>query len=213
MNRLLAVITTYACLSLVQSSLATATPPPSTGTPSAEKVLKEINLARSNPLRYSAYLRNLRSRAKGMVYKVPGSLLPVQTREGTAAVDEAIRFLERQKPLPALSWSPGLSAAADELAREQAKTGDSGHRGRWGGMRERIERHGSWTGRIGENIAYGPGNARAMVMQLIIDDGVPGREHRRNIFHRSFAVAGISCAPHPRFGTLCVVDFAGRFQE
>jgi uncharacterized protein YkwD len=213
MNRLLAVITTYACLSLSHSRPAAATPPTSAGTPSAEQILKEINLARSNPLRYAAYLRNLPSRAKGMVYKVSGSLLPVPTREGAAAVDEAIRFLERQKPLPALSWSPGLSAAADELAREQTKTGDSGHLGTWGGMGERIERHGSWTGCIGENIAYGSGNARAMVMQLIIDDGVPGREHRKNIFHRSFAVAGISCAPHPRFGTLCVMDFAGKFLE
>lgn len=204
---LLTVIALFLCLSLPHIGRAAAAPP------APRKVLAEINLARGNPPRYAAYLRHLRRGARGTVYKIPGSSLPVQSSEGTAALDEAIRFLERQKPLPPLSWSPGLAAAADELAREQATAGTVGHQGSCGGMRERIERHGSWKGRIAENIAYGPGDHRGMVLQLIINDGVPDRGHRRNLFRRSFAVAGISCAPHPCFGTLCVMDFAGSFAD
>lgn len=80
-------------------------------------------------------------------------------------------------------------------------------------MQERIERHGSWQGRIGENIAYGPNDSRSMVMQLIIDDGVPGRGHRKNQFNTVFGVAGIACGPHPHFGGMCVIDFADKFKS
>jgi uncharacterized protein YkwD len=209
MNRTPAFILTliFICLSL-PAKRADALPASFAG-----KILEEINLARSQPHRYADYLRHLRNDSEGTAYKVPGSPLPIQTREGTEAVDEAIRFLERQKPLPALSWSAGLAAAAHELSREQSKTGGIGHVGESGGVRERIARQGRWKGRIGENIAYGPGNPRGMVMQLIINDGVPERGHRRNIFRRSFAESGISCAPHPHYGGLCVMDFAGRFLD
>jgi uncharacterized protein YkwD len=52
-----------------------------------------------------------------------------------------------------------------------------------------------------------------MVMQLIIDDGVKGRGHRKNTFIRGFTAAGVACGPHPRYKTMCVVDFAGGFRE
>lgn len=181
--------------------------------PSPATVLDEINHARVNPRAYATQLRHLRDAFEGTTFSAPGYPRAVQTREGVAALDEAIRFLERQKPLPALSWSPGLAAAAQELVREQSRTGGIGHTGDNGGMRERISRQGRWKGRIGENIAYGPGDPRGMVMQLIINDGVPNRGHRKNIFRRSFAVAGVSCAPHPRYGNLCVMDFATRFLD
>jgi uncharacterized protein YkwD len=47
-------------------------------------------------------------------------------------------------------------------------------------------------------------------MNLIIDDGVTDRGHRKNIFSRAFGTAGAACGPHPRFGNVCVIDFAAR---
>lgn len=180
----------------------------------ARQVLAEINLSRSEPLRFAGFLRELASRFQGKFYRMPGTTTLMQTSEGVAAVDEAIRFLSRQKPLPPLTWSAGLAAAAAELAREQGSSGATGHSGvRSRGMRERIERHGTWQGRIGENIAYGPNDPRSMVMQLIIDDGVPNRGHRKNQFNTAFGSAGVACGPHPRFGGMCVIDFAGSFRE
>lgn len=180
----------------------------------ARQVLAEMNLARSKPATYAGFLREFRGRFQGKSYLLPGSVVHMQTSEGVKAVDEAIRFLSRQKPLPPLTWSDGLAEAAAELAEEQGRTGDIGHTGRQSqGMQERIERHGQWESRIGENIGYGPEDARNMVMLLIIDDGVRDRGHRKNIFSAAFTTAGVACGSHPRFGSMCVTDFAGGFRE
>jgi uncharacterized protein YkwD len=178
------------------------------------QTLAEINLARKNPPLYANFLREFRRQFRGGSYSLPGTETTVRTGEGVKGVDEAIRFLLRQKPLPPLEWSTGLAAAAAELADEQGESGAVGHIGRRsGGLKERIERLGQWQGRIGENIFYGPGDARQVVMNLIIDDGVPDRGHRKNIFSRAFTKAGAACGPHPGFGTVCVIDFAGAFRE
>jgi uncharacterized protein YkwD len=180
----------------------------------SRQVLDEINLARSAPRTYAGYVRELRGRFRGKSYMLPGSSSRVTTIEGRAAVDEAIKHLSRQKPLPTLGWSDGLAAAAAELAEEQGSSGATGHVGRQSrGMKERIERHGRWERQIGENIGYGPRSAREMVMQLIIDDGVKGRGHRKNIFAKAFTTAGVACGPHPSFDTMCVIDFSGGFME
>lgn len=179
----------------------------------AARVLAEINLARSEPHVYAGFLRELRGRFRGKSYQLPDSTTRMQTSEGIKAVDEAIKFLLRQKKLPPLSWSDGLAAAAADLTVEQGRSGDTGHVGRESrGMRERIERHGQWERSIAENIGYGPEDPREMVMQLIVDDGVPGRGHRKNTFGTAFTVAGAACGPHPHFGSMCVIDFAGGFR-
>ena len=136
------------------------------------------------------------------------------SNEGVAALDEAIGFLSRQAPLPALGWSQGLAEAAADLARDEGQTGEVGHTGsRSGDMRQRIERHGEWAGRIAENVGYGPETARLMVMQLIIDDGVAGRGHRGNVYRRDFAVAGVACGAHPVYRVMCVTDFASGYRD
>jgi uncharacterized protein YkwD len=180
----------------------------------ANRIVAEINLVRKDPRSYAEYLRKFLRQFRGNSYLLPGTKTMVQTSEGVKGVDEAIRFLLRQRPLPPLEWSPGLAAASAELAEEEGESGAVGHQGKSsGGPRERIERHGQWQGTMGENIFYGPGDARQVVMNLIIDDGVPGRGHRTNIFLPKFRRAGVACAPHPIFETVCVVDFAGEFME
>jgi len=180
----------------------------------ARQMLAETNVARSAPQRYAGYLRELRRYFVGRGYLVPGATALVVTTEGAAALDEAIRFLERQQPLPPLAWSSGLAHGAADLVRDQGLSGEIGHTGnRSGDMRERIERHGTWQGRIAENIGYGPDTARQMVMQLIIDDGVPERGHRKNIFSSAFKVAGAACGAHAVYRTMCVMEFATGFTK
>ncbi len=180
----------------------------------AGQVLAEINLARTNPAAYAGFLRQFRTQFQGKNYRQPDSPVLVQTTEGVRAVDEAIRVLSRQKPLQPLSWSDGLSAAAAELVGDEGGSGETGHQGRTSGSPQaRIERHGTWQGRIGESIGYGPDKARAMVMQLIVDDAVPDRGHRKSIFTPAYHTAGVACGPHRRYGTMCTIDFAAGFRE
>jgi uncharacterized protein YkwD len=178
------------------------------------EVLNEMNLARTDPRGYANYLREFRGYFQGNYYLLPGTVVRIVTNEGVKAVDGAIRFLQRQKPLEPMTWSPALARAAAELADEQRGNGDMGHVGRASGdLRQRIERYGRWQVLIGENISYGPDDARLAVISLIVDDGVAGRGHRKNIFSSAFRQAGVACAPHPSFGTVCVTDFAGSVKE
>lgn len=207
--------TRFVCL-LITMYLSTAlfSPAAAQEENAARQVLAEINLARTEPLQFAVFLHELRGRFQGKDYRIPGTATLMETSEGVDAVDEAIQSLSRQKPQPPLAWSAGLAAAAADLAKEQAGSGATGHGGFWrSGMRKRIERHGTWVGRIGENIVYNSIEPRSMVMQLIIDDGVPGRGHRKNLFNPAFGRAGVACGPHPRFDGMCVIDFSGRFSE
>lgn len=179
----------------------------------AEEIAKEVNLARTNPRLYAAWLRDQRPYYRGTQLRRPGET-PVRTKEGLAAVDEAIRWLERQRPVGTLSVSRGLSLAARDLVAPQGASGGFGHKGPDGTMpSDRIERHGQWESTIGENVAYGQRTARDVVAAFIVDDGVADRGHRKNLFQASFRVMGIDCGPHAVYGTTCAITFAAGFRE
>jgi uncharacterized protein YkwD len=137
----------------------------------------------------------------------------LRTREGVGAVDEAIRFLRRTRPLRPLVFSRGIALAAAEHVADQAK-GAMGHRGsdRSNGG-ERLNRHGTWHRLWGENIAYGHDTPRDIVLALIVDDGQSARKHRKNIFNPAFTCAGAAVGPHARYRTVCSMDFAATYIE
>jgi uncharacterized protein YkwD len=177
------------------------------------EIVKEVNLARTNPGDYAVWLRGQRQHYRGTQLRRPGEV-PIRTKEGIKAVDEAIRFLERQKPAGALGLSRGMSLAARDLAAPQGASGGFGHTGPDGSTpSQRIERHGTWESVIGENVAYGQRTARDVVAAFIVDDGVPGRGHRTNLFNAAFRVMGVDCGPHSTYGTTCAITFAGGFRE
>jgi uncharacterized protein YkwD len=178
-----------------------------------QEIIDEMNLARQNPSAYVGHLEKLKSYYHGDLLKIPGKT-PVRTHEGIKAVDEAIRFLKSAKPAPLLKPSTGLSRAARDHVLDQGQSGKTGHIGRDGSKPyERIERYGKWEGLSGENIAYGDDTARMIVMQLIIDDGVPDRGHRENIFNPEFRYTGVAAGSHPVYRTMCVINYAGKFVE
>jgi uncharacterized protein YkwD len=138
----------------------------------------------------------------------------IVTQEGVKAVDEAIAALRKMKPASALLNSGGLFLAAKAHVDDIGPGGITGHKGTDGSMpEERIKRFGTAVAGCGENIAFGPEQAREIVMQLIVDDGVPDRGHRRNIYNDQYKTVGVCIGSHEKYGTMCVMDFAGGFTE
>jgi uncharacterized protein YkwD len=181
--------------------LAATTGPAGAYTGMEAAVLAEINFARTQPQAYAETLRGGRERDWRHADRDS-----FEVGRGGAALDEAIRFLGGQRPLPPLSASRGLAHAAASLAEDQAEGGGVGHAS---GLRERIQAQGVWAGVVAETISYGQDTAAAVVRQLIVDDGVPGRGHRAAIFDPSLSEAGAGCGRHRTYGHMCVIDFAG----
>jgi hypothetical protein len=171
------------------------------------QVLERINDVRQDPRAFADELREYRRYFDGDVLFLPGEE-GIYTREGVSAVDEAIRFLDRQAPRPPLERGDLLALAAQDHADDQGMIGAIGHVSRNGlGPGERVRRHGGDI-YVGESISYGMADADAVVRQMIVDDGVPGRGHRALLFRNDFRFAGIGCGEHRRYGSICVVDFA-----
>jgi uncharacterized protein YkwD len=172
-----------------------------------------MNKARTNPAEFAEVLREFRRYYNGNLIERPGEIA-IRTNEGTEAVDEAIRFLQNVEPIEPLIPSRGLSLAARDHMRDTGPQGVTGHAGTDGStMSQRIERYGKWQGTAGENISYGENTAKDIVVSLIIDDGVAGRGHRKNIFNSALKVAGVSFGKHSTYRVMCVIDFAGGFVE
>jgi uncharacterized protein YkwD len=175
-------------------------------------VVREMNLARQNPALYASYVEELRSHFNGKYLVFPGQT-KVYTKEGLRAVDEAIRFLRSASPMQPLVLSAGMCKGAADHCADQAGGGFS-HSGRDGSNPgSRMSRYGTWSAAWGENIAYGKTAARDIVLALIIDDGLPARKHRKNIFNPKFNYAGAAYGPHARFRSVCTTDFAGGYTE
>ena len=182
--------------------------------PLEAELLVELNRARTNPRAYAKYLEERLAWFDGKVMREPGRRIAVETREGAAAVREAIAVLRRMRPQPPVAVSRGMSAGARDHVRDQGRTGATGHTGRDGsGAAERVARYGSWRESLSENIAYGPPTARDVIIGLIVDDGVPARGHRVNLFDPGIRVVGLSCGAHSRFRRMCVIVHANGYAE
>ena len=177
-------------------------------------VIFELNKARSNPSKYAdEVLSPLLDAYQGKTLTFPGQI-PIITQEGKKALEECIRILKRNKALPILFPSPGLTDAAIILANEQEKHGGLGHIGRNGSTpRNRVDKIGDWSGNLAENITYGSATAFQVVANLLIDDGVPNRSHRVNILNENFKVVGVAERGHPSYNHVCVMDFATTFKS
>lgn len=203
-RRILAVAALAACAISAAGATAEERPAPVL----EREVLARINHARQNPRALARELRDYRRHFEGNLLFLPGDVNGVVTREGAAAVDEAIAFLERQLPLPPLDAGAVLALAAMDHASDQGAAGATGHSSRDGASPgERVRRRGGDI-YVGESISYGFARADDVVRQLIVDDGVPGRGHRTLLFDSAFRFAGVGCAGHRRHGHICVIDLS-----
>jgi uncharacterized protein YkwD len=162
------------------------------------EVLAEMNLARTQP------------RAYAEIVAARGPAIGNSPR----AVDETVRFLQKQKAVPALSSSPGLIQSALSHVLDTGPKGIRGHVGSDGShVNRRADRFGQWEGRIAENISYGRLSAQDTVVLLLVDEGVRDFAHRYNIFRSEFRRVGVASGAHATAGLMVVTDFAASYRE
>lgn len=178
-------------------------------------VVQEANRLRSNPIAYAERLESLLSYFDGDTLEIPGQSFGLTTREGRAAVEEAIATLRELSPMPSLNLSVGMSQAAQALVDDQRVSGQRGHLDRQGrSPSDRLENYGNWQGAISENISYSPiSSAEWQVLLWVIDDNVPSRGHRFNLLNPSFRFTGIACGQHPDFATMCAMNYASEYRD
>lgn len=156
-------------------------------------VLLEINKARTDPRAYAA------------LYLLPS----VKDGSASEAMKECIIEMKDTKALKALQPGKGLALAAQEWVRLQ---GPSEYIGHDMNLPVRLAKY-CYFGYYNENISYGYNDARKIVIQLLEDDKVPGREHRKTILSRAYTHVGIGCGTHKRYSYMCVQDFAERYKD
>lgn len=139
--------------------------------------------------------------------------LESRKNEGTYARECYVELLS-MKPVVPLLPSRALYLSAKDHAIDMGRTGNTGHNGTDGSsMSARINRYGSWGGGISENCSYGYSDPLGIVLQLLIDDGVPSRGHRKNILNGNSRFVGLSIQSHTRYRYNCVQDFAVDIKE
>jgi len=201
----------HTVLSLATLLLPAQAPASEKATAFERAVVQEMSDVRVRPRAYAAYLREFRGYFKGMLWERP-ERVPLRTEEGVAALDEAIAFLEAARPVGPLRFNEGLAQAARQHARDIGPRGSLDHVGADGSnLSARLNRLGTWHSHIAENIATYEEDPRQVVIQLLVDDGVPGRGHRDNLFDPDLHQAGAGRAPHSVYRTVIVIDYADGF--
>lgn len=137
--------------------------------------------------------------------------------------DESIAALECYKellvwtPRQALAPSKALSMASRDHARDMGDSGKTGHVSTKGkSATDRVKRYGVFTGAYTgpwENCSYGFSDPLEIVLQLLIDDDVPSRGHRKNIMEVHASFMGTSIQPHKEYEFNCVMDFADSIKD
>ncbi|MBL0923956.1 MAG: CAP domain-containing protein [Sphingomonadaceae bacterium] len=167
-------------------------------------VLGEVNYLRTNPLAYARQLDDYATRFEGNLAFGDNDEPDMQTREGVRAVSEAARAMRRARPMNEMRHSDVLAQAAADHVANQGRTGQVGHMSNGKDPGARVKARGGNI-YVGEVIAYGVHGARNAVRQLIVDDGVPHRGHRKLLLFAPYRYAGVACGPHRAWRNMCVI--------
>jgi len=170
-----------------------------------KEMILEINKVRTNPKKYTLYLfsyleeakKNFRLYGKGQknyalrtsFISKAGKQVPVYDtiwyftyEEEVRALESLIQELDESPYLSILKPDRGIYSAALRHAKDQKPTGQVVHIGTDGSWPlERITYASPKMEYGNENIACGNDDAREILIQLLIDSGIVGYGHRKNI--------------------------------
>ena len=185
-------------------------------------IVAALSAARSKPKLVATRLQARLQHFKGTDYFPPerGGKVAVATKEGPAAIKDALAYLAVLAPLQGLAEPAAANdldamvlAAADHL-HDRGSLGAIGHEGADGSSSsDRLSRYGAWSRACGECLWFGRegASAESVVDDLIIDDNVKGRGHRQCIFDERYRLAVAKVGSHKVFGSMAVIEFAAEY--
>jgi uncharacterized protein YkwD len=178
-----------------------------------QSIINEHNRLLSDPQSYIPILEKYITYFKNDILYVP-SQPGVQTKEGPKAYLEAKAFLENVKPLDPMTHDERLFRAASDHVNDIGSRGIISHEGSDGsGVTERIERYCEWEGICVENIDFGSKTAVDVIVSFLVDDGLEGRPHRKNMFSNEAKFFGVAIGEHKETGVVTVIDYIGGIRE
>jgi uncharacterized protein YkwD len=124
---------------------------------------------------------------------------------------------QNTKPMQMLTPSMGMSQAAKDHTRDCASHNTTGHEGSDGShFWDRVDRYGKinlyHTG--GEEcLSYGSNTGVDIVLQLLVDDGVQSRGHRKILLNPDASKIGVGFGEHPKYNYMCTLDLAFDYRE
>jgi uncharacterized protein YkwD len=176
-------------------------------------VVEEINQARNDPQKFVSYLEEYRKYMKDNILSLPNKTQRA-TIEGIMAIDDAINDLKKMSKSNSFEVSNGLSKVARQQVSDLQENVKLKHFGKDGsGLDARLMKFGFVGEAASENISYRVDTAREVILNMIIDDGIKSRSHRKNVFSTAFKVFGIACGTASDKTTVCVAEFADSFNE
>ena len=179
-----------------------------------DEVLGIVNTLRTSPADFANQLERVLADYKPNNARHRKGDVPVMTREGRAAVEEALSVLRSIETMDPLEVSLGLSNAAQAHVDDTGSQGIVGHIGsKENTLQNRLEEFGSWSECIAEALDYGSIEAFEIVSSLFIDDGLTTRPHRNALINPRFKKIGVGVGPHSEFKTVTCIVFAGDFSE
>lgn len=177
-----------------------------------KKVWSLHNDVRKDPKMFIPDLTAMLEQFDGMLLKRQGKVT-LRTKEGKEAVSEAIQYLKNQSAVNPLKWNSHIYKACQDHVNDIGPKGLIQHDSSDGktGVKERLRKYGNVISCYGENLSFHCEEAVEIMLQLIVDDGVPNRGHRENIFNPEFNVVSCFTGTHKDFNSMTVVDYAGAF--
>lgn len=81
-----------------------------------------------------------------------------------------------------------------------------------------MDNHGEVTGAegnnhfLGESTGFGAFKGRALVTDMLIDQGRDGLHERQNLYNPLFKYTGVAVCPHAKFGSMTVITYSEDFE-
>lgn len=157
----------------------------------AQALLDEHNYARTKPKEYAdRFIKPRFGKTKGYA-------------------ESCYQTMTTMQPVGALTLDERFCKAAQWFADDLAKTGKVGHVGSDGSrFGERLKRVGA-SNALSESCSWGLKDARAVMVQLLIDEGVQTLGHRKNALNPKAKVIGVgqTIGGKAAYGVATVIDY------